>query len=79
MATITCVRCLQENVQMEVPPYKTPLGQEIFTKVCAACWQEWQGMSTMVINEYALNLATPQGRETLRNHMKAFLNLLPTA
>ena len=70
-----CRRCGLSNPPLEEPPFENALGKEILSKVCQSCWREWIGMSIKVINEYRLNLASPQGSEVFDLHMKEFLGL----
>lgn len=74
MATLACVHCGRpEASALPRPPIPGKLGQEIREKVCAACWNEWQRMEVMVINELRLNFMDPAAQETLNRHMREFL------
>ena len=44
-------------------------------RVCAACWQEWEGMEVKVINEYRLNFLDPEHRQMLQKACAEFLQL----
>jgi Fe-S cluster biosynthesis and repair protein YggX len=71
----TCRRCGKENAPLEEPPFLNDLGKEIQETICQACWREWFAMSIKVINEYRLNLLSPQGNSVYESHMKEFLGL----
>jgi Fe-S cluster biosynthesis and repair protein YggX len=75
MSTIDCVRCHQNQNPPEQVPYPGALGDEIRSKVCAACWTEWEGMEVMVINELKLNFMDPGAIDTLVLQMREFLCL----
>jgi len=50
-------------------------GQILVEKVCQECWEEWQNMEVMVINELRLNFMDPESPEILAKHMREFLQL----
>lgn len=58
------------------PPFRGPLGDQIFEKVCADCWDYWlRNLSIKVINEMRLDLSTEQGAELYDNIMRETLGL----
>lgn len=72
---LQCVRCGEIKAKMVRPPFKSPLGQEIFEKVCHDCFREWIGQGTKVINELRLPMTDPQAQKIYDQHMLEFLNL----
>ena len=72
---VQCVRCHRVAARLPKPPFRNPMGQEIFEKVCADCWREWVPMGTKVINELRLPLTDPQAQKTYDQYMLEFLNL----
>lgn len=72
---VLCHRCNKIARKMSTPPFRNPLGQEIFQKICADCFREWIGMGTKVINELRLPMNDPQAQKLYDQHMKEFLNL----
>ncbi len=72
---VLCVRCGQVKPKLPAPPFSNKQGQEIYAKVCAACWREWIAMGTKVINELRLPLNDPQAQKVFDQHMIEFLNL----
>jgi Fe-S cluster biosynthesis and repair protein YggX len=72
---VLCVRCHCVAPKLPKPPYKGAQGQEIYDKVCAACFREWIPMGTKVINELRLPLNDPQAQKMYDQHMLEFLNL----
>ncbi len=62
--------------QLPKPPMQDELGQMIYEKVCAECWNYWlRDMSVKVINEMRLDLSTEKGQETYDQIMKETLGL----
>jgi Fe-S cluster biosynthesis and repair protein YggX len=74
-ASFVCRRCGKPNPPLEEPPFLNDLGQEIQRTICQPCWREWFAMSIKVINEYRLNLLSPQGNAIYESHMKEFLGI----
>lgn len=73
-ATVHCARCGRpEAPALQRPPLPGKLGIEIRDRVCADCWNEWQKMEVMVINELRLNFMDPGSQEVLNKHMRDFL------
>ncbi|MGA3067415.1 MAG: Fe(2+)-trafficking protein [Tepidisphaeraceae bacterium] len=72
---VVCNRCGKTAAKMASAPFSSALGKEIHEKICAACWREWIGMGTKVINELRLPLSDPQAQKIFDQHMKEFLNL----
>lgn len=61
--------------QLPAPPMKDELGQMIYERICADCWQEWLGMGIKVINELRLDLSDERAQQVYDNYMKEFLGL----
>ena len=75
MASVKCVRCLNDNPALPRPPFNDDLGRKIFESVCQPCWSEWMAMQIRIINEYRLSLGDPQAQKILTEQLRAFLNL----
>lgn len=73
--TFLCKRCGRANPRLEEAPFLNDLGRRIHETICQSCWREWFAMSIKVINEYRLNLLSPQGNEVYETHMKEFLGI----
>ena len=56
-------------------PFPAEVKQRVVASVCAACWQEWEGMEVKVINEYRLNFLDPEHRSMLQRSCLEFLKL----
>ncbi|HRX85692.1 MAG TPA: Fe(2+)-trafficking protein [Phycisphaerae bacterium] len=74
-ADLTCSRCGRPTARMPERPFKGPLGEAVWANVCAACWREWIGVGTKVINEMGLQLADPRAQKVYDDHMVEFLQL----
>lgn len=72
---VVCRRCGQSRPPLQERPFKGPLGEQVLSSVCAACWQEWVRMGTKVINELRLDFARPEHAAVYDQHMKEFLEL----
>ena len=78
MPEIHCLRCDKNAEMMTENLFLGKLEKDIKKNVCQDCWNEWTrpgGVKTMVINEFQLNLGDESGRDTLKNHMRAFFKL----
>jgi Fe-S cluster biosynthesis and repair protein YggX len=74
--TVVCSKLKREAPGLEKIPFSGPLGQEIYEKVSAEAFQDWQeNMMIKVINEYRLNLADEEQYQVLMKQLKAFLGL----
>jgi Fe-S cluster biosynthesis and repair protein YggX/cytochrome c-type biogenesis protein CcmH/NrfG len=70
-----CRRCGGPGPRLKQQPFKGPLGEQVFAGVCQACWTEWVGIGTKVINELHLPMYDPIAQETYDRHMREFLML----
>lgn len=62
--------------QLPGPPLPDEIGQQIYEKVCADCWDYWfRNLSIKVINEMRLDLSTEKGQEIYDQIMKETLGL----
>jgi Fe-S cluster biosynthesis and repair protein YggX len=75
----TCSRCKKQGVRLDEPPFPNKLGAKIHETICTACWQEWMAMSVRVINEYRLNLMSPEASAIYDSSMCEFLGVDPKA
>jgi len=73
-ATVHCARCGRTDAPvLPRQPLPGKLGAEIRERICLDCWNEWQKMEVMVINELRLNFMDPASQQTLNKHMRDFL------
>jgi Fe-S cluster biosynthesis and repair protein YggX len=72
---VQCARCGKVAPRLPGPPFRNDQGRMIHERICAACWREWIGMGTKVINELRLPLSDPRAQQVYDQHMLEFLNL----
>lgn len=72
---VSCVRCGQTAEAATGVAYGGKLGEEIRSKVCQSCWDEWEQAEVMVINELRLNFMDPEAQNVLIGHLREFLCL----
>jgi len=73
MRTVNCVKLHQSLPGLsEVPFEGHPLGQRIFDNVSQQAWNQWKEHMKMLMNEYRLNLATPEAQEFLIQQMEEY-------
>ena len=74
--TVFCKKLKSELPGLDLPPFKGPLGQEIFENVSAEAWRVWKDdVMIKVINEYRLNLAEMDDYNALIGQMRVYLGL----
>lgn len=59
---VQCVKLKQELEGLEKPPIKGDLGQRLYDNVSQQAWRMWLEYSKMLINEFRLDLVSPQGQ-----------------
>lgn len=57
---VNCIKLGREAEGLDRPPIKGELGQRIFENVSKEAWKDWVAHSTMIVNEYRLELGTPE-------------------
>ena len=57
---VRCVKLGRELPGLTMVPFNNELGQRIYENVSQEGWNLFLGHLTMVINEYRLNLASPE-------------------
>jgi len=73
-ATVHCARCGRTDAPaLPRQPLPGKPGAEVRERVCLDCWNEWQKMEVMVINELRLNFMDPASQQILNKHMREFL------
>ena len=74
--TVFCTKLNREAPGLSKAPFPGELGEEIFQRVSAEAWQDWQdNMMIKVINEYRLNMADEEQYKQLLQQMRAYLGL----
>ncbi len=71
--TVFCVKLKRELPGLDEVPFDGhPLGQRIYEHVSKEAWAMWVEHMKMIMNEYRLNLGTPQAQEFLLKQMEQF-------
>ena len=69
---VQCVKLGREEEGLPRPPFPNALGQRIYENVSAEAWKSWLAHSTMLINEYRVDLGSKQGTEFLLKECEKF-------
>ena len=70
---VMCVKFQREMPGLDEPPFDGhPLGQRIFDTVSKEAWKLWLEHMKMIMNEYRLNLGTPEAQEFLLKQMEDY-------
>ena len=57
---------------MPYKPFNDALGEKIYNEISMEAWKLWIEHSKMVVNEYRLDLTSPEAHKTLREQCEAF-------
>jgi len=67
---VHCVKFQKEMEGLQEIPFEGhPLGQKIYDNVSKEAWKMWVEHMKMLMNEYRLNLGTPEAQEFLLKQM----------
>ncbi len=70
---VFCVKFKRELPGLDEVPFDGhPLGQRIYEHVSKEAWLIWVEHMKMIMNEYRLNLGTPEAQQFLLNQMEQF-------
>ena len=69
---VKCVKLGVEAEGLDRPPIKGELGQRIYDNVSKDAWKQWVAHSTMVVNEYRLELGTPEAAKVWLAELEKF-------
>jgi Fe-S cluster biosynthesis and repair protein YggX len=72
MRMVQCVKIGREAEGLDRQPFPNDLGKRIFESVSKEGWKLWLGHSTMLINEYRMDLSSRQGTEFLLKQCEEF-------
>ena len=70
---VHCVKLGKELEGLDKPPFKGPLGQRVFDTVSKEAWRAWLEHSKMIVNEYRLDLVSPQGQKVWMDQLEKYL------
>ena len=66
---VHCVKFDKDMPGLERVPWKGELGKRVYENVSQEAWKMWIEHMKMLMNEYRLNLATPEAQEFLIKQM----------
>ena len=70
---VFCVKFQREMSGLEENPLEGhPLGERIYEHVSKEAWRLWLEQMKMIMNEYRLNLGTPEAQEFLLKQMEDY-------
>lgn len=70
---VFCVKLQKELPALKEVPFEGhPLGQRIYEQVSDQAWRMWVEHMKMIMNEYRLNLGTPEAQQFLLNQMEQY-------
>lgn len=69
---VQCVKLGKEAEGLEKPPIRGPLGERVFESVSKEGWKLWIAHSTMIVNEYRLELGTPEATKVWLGELEKF-------
>jgi len=70
---VFCVKFRREMEGLDEAPFEGhPLGLKIFDNVSKEAWKMWVEHMKMLMNEYRLNLGTPEAQEFLLKQMEEY-------
>jgi Fe-S cluster biosynthesis and repair protein YggX len=71
--TVFCVKFQREMPGLDEVPFEGhPIGQRVYESVSKEAWKMWIEHMKMIMNEYRLNLGTPEAQEFLVKQMEEF-------
>jgi len=70
--TVFCVKTQKEGERMSRVPFPNELGQRIYDNVSEEGWQLWIAHSTMLINEFRVDLSSKRGTDFLLQQAEEF-------
>jgi Fe-S cluster biosynthesis and repair protein YggX len=69
---IRCVKLGREAEGMDKPPLKGEVGQRLYETVSKEAWKAWLEHSKMIVNEYRLDLVSPQGQKVWMDQLDKY-------
>jgi Fe-S cluster biosynthesis and repair protein YggX len=69
---VFCAKLQRELPGLSEPPFDNELGQRIFQNVSKDAWKMWVEQMKMIMNEYRLNLASPDAQKFLMDQMEKY-------
>lgn len=70
---VFCIKFQKEMPGLDEIPFEgDPLGERIYENVSKEAWKMWLERMKMIMNEYRLNLSTPESQDFLMKQMEDY-------
>ena len=69
---VKCVKFGREMPGLDRIPWKGEIGQRVYDNVSKEAWKGWVEHMKMLMNEYRLNLGTPDAQEFILQQMEQY-------
>jgi Fe-S cluster biosynthesis and repair protein YggX len=69
---VKCAKLGQELPAMMYKPFNNDLGKRIYDTISQEAWKQWIEVSKMIVNEYRLDLTSPDGQKLLMEQAERF-------
>src|SRR3954467_2954941 len=69
---VKCAKLGQELPGVIYRPFNNELGQRIYDNISQDAWRMWIEQSKMMVNEYRIDLTSPQGQRMLLEKAEQF-------
>jgi len=69
---VKCAKLGETLPGLPYKPFNDALGQRIYDAVSAQAWSMWIEHSKKIVNEYRLDLTSPQGQKLLLEQAEQF-------
>jgi Fe-S cluster biosynthesis and repair protein YggX len=69
---VQCAKLGRELPGLDRPPFKNELGQRIYENISKDAWKMWIDHSTMLINEFRVDVGSRQGIDFLLKEAEKF-------
>lgn len=70
---VKCAKLQRDLPAMPYKPFQNELGQRVFDEISQEGWKMWLEHSKMVVNEYRLDLTSPEAHKILLEQCDQFL------
>ena len=69
---VHCIKLQREAEGLDKPPFKGDLGKRVFDTVSKEAWRQWLEHSKMIVNEYRLDLVSPEGQRVWMDQLEKY-------
>lgn len=69
---VKCAKLQRELPALTFKPFRSELGEKIYNQVSQQGWKMWTEHAKMLLNEYRLNLASPEASKFLMEQCEQF-------